>query len=331
MSPGLALRQVGSRGSSAGGFRRAGLARREAGRTASRRARVAQAGPGARRSVSRRPTPSRSRPRTSCPGSRRPAGAAPVIPGRVPRHGDPPAAGRRHPLRRPPAVRGTATRQARGGGAVPGRVRSSGAGGWRPPVPRLAGAPRTSHESHAPHRNRGPGHSFNLPEGRLSESAAKAPIEPERRRRIVDIPRFFSRPIPVRGAFVADLDTPPPRTVPGASPAPPRARPSPPARRSGPTDRARGRRSKNPTAPESQYGRRRSGVRAHDRIRGIRPRKSGRRGPRRRDRRRPRPGPRHPSDRSHPGQPALAGTGLRNASPARRSPPRLAPCEPGAT
>ena len=111
------------------GCRRAGLARREAGRIPSRRARIAQAGPGARRSVSRRPTPFRSRPRTSCPGPRRPAGATPVIPGRVPRCGDPPAAGRRHPLRRPPAVRGTATRQARGGGAVPDRVRSSGAGG----------------------------------------------------------------------------------------------------------------------------------------------------------------------------------------------------------
>ena len=134
MSPGLASRRVGSRGSSAGGFRRAGLARREAGRTASRRARIAQADPGARRSVSRRPTPFRSRPRTSRPGPHRPAGAAPVIPGRVPRRGDPPAAGRRHPLRRPPAVRGTATRQARGGGAVPDRVRSSGAGGRGPRI-----------------------------------------------------------------------------------------------------------------------------------------------------------------------------------------------------
>ena len=36
-------------------------------------------------------------------------------------------------------------------------------------------------------------------------------------------------------------------------------------------------------------------------------------------------------DRSRPGQPARAGTGLRNASPARHNPPRLAPCEPGAT
>ena len=36
---------------------------------------------------------------------------------------------------------------------------------------------------------------------RLSKSATKARIEPKRRKRIVDIPRFFSRPIPVRGAF----------------------------------------------------------------------------------------------------------------------------------
>ena len=36
-------------------------------------------------------------------------------------------------------------------------------------------------------------------------------------------------------------------------------------------------------------------------------------------------------DRSRPGQPARAGTGLRNASPVQHDPPRLAPCEPGAT
>ena len=171
--------------------------------------------------------------------ARRPArrGAAPSAPPTPSSswHGDPPGAGRRCSPRP---------------GAVIGGRKS------RPPDPHLAGAPRTSHESHAPHRNRSSGHSFNLPEGRLSKSATKAPIGPERRRRIVDIPRFFSRPIPPRDVFVADLDTPPPRTIPGASPAPPRARPPPPARRSGPTDRARGRRSKNPTAPESQYGRR---------------------------------------------------------------------------
>ena len=45
---------------------------------------------------------------------------------------------------------------------------------------------------------------------RLSESVAKAPIAPRRTKRIVDIPRFFSRPIPARGAFATDSDTPPP-------------------------------------------------------------------------------------------------------------------------
>ena len=66
------------------------------------------------------------------------------------------------------------------------------------------------------------GCSFNLPEGRLSKSVAKAPIGLERRRRIVDIPRFFSRPIRSRGAFATDLDKPPPEAVPRAPPAPPR-------------------------------------------------------------------------------------------------------------
>lgn len=46
MSPGLALRQVGSRESSEDGFRRAGLAWREPGWTVSRWARIAQAEPG---------------------------------------------------------------------------------------------------------------------------------------------------------------------------------------------------------------------------------------------------------------------------------------------
>ena len=91
----------------------------------------------------------------------------------------------------------------------------------RPRTP--TGAPRVSHESHAPHRSRRPGRSFNLPESRLSKSVAKAPIEPERRRRNVDIPRFHPRPIRSRGAFATDLDTPPPQTVPEAPPAPPRA------------------------------------------------------------------------------------------------------------
>ena len=70
------------------------------------------------------------------------------------------------------------------------------------------------------------------PRRRLSESVAKAPIAPECARRIVDIPRFFSPSIPPRDAFVADLDTPPLRAVPGAPRAPlrvhsPRADPRP--------------------------------------------------------------------------------------------------------
>ena len=40
--------------------------------------------------------------------------------------------------------------------------------------------------------------------------------------RNVDIPRFSSPPIPARGAFATDLDTPPPRLAPGAPCAPPR-------------------------------------------------------------------------------------------------------------
>ena len=72
---------------------------------------------------------------------------------------------------------------------------------------------------------------------RLSKSVAKARIEPERRKRNVDIPRFRPRPIPVRGAFATDLDTTSPRAVPGAPPAPLRARLPPSPRRSGPRDR----------------------------------------------------------------------------------------------
>ena len=59
----------------------------------------------------------------------------------------------------------------------------------------------------------------------LSKSVAKARIESRCRRRIVGIPGFFSRSIPARGAFVADLDNCPPRIAPGAPCAPPRGRP----------------------------------------------------------------------------------------------------------
>ena len=62
---------------------------------------------------------------------------------------------------------------------------------------------------------------------KLSRSVAKAPIAPECTERIVDIPRFCSTPIPPRDAFATDLDTPPPRSVPGAPPVSPHARPPP--------------------------------------------------------------------------------------------------------
>ena len=61
---------------------------------------------------------------------------------------------------------------------------------------------------------------------RLSKSATKARITLEVRKRIVDILRFFSRSIPPRGAFVADLDTSPLWIVPGAPRVPPRSCPA---------------------------------------------------------------------------------------------------------
>ena len=59
---------------------------------------------------------------------------------------------------------------------------------------------------------------------RLSESVAKARIEPGRAQGIVGIPRFFSRPIPARSAFATDSDTPPPPDRPRSPAAPPRQR-----------------------------------------------------------------------------------------------------------
>ena len=60
----------------------------------------------------------------------------------------------------------------------------------------------------------------STPRGRsrpMSKSVAKAPIEPECRKRNVDIPRFFSRPIPPWSAFATDLDRSSLRPVPCAS------------------------------------------------------------------------------------------------------------------
>ena len=56
----------------------------------------------------------------------------------------------------------------------------------------------------------------------LSKSVAKARIGPERRKRIVGIPHFFSWSIPPRGAFATDLDTLSPRIVSKAPPTPSR-------------------------------------------------------------------------------------------------------------
>ena len=69
---------------------------------------------------------------------------------------------------------------------------------------------------------------------RMSKSATKARIEPERAQRIVDIPRFCSRPIPARGAFAADFDTPPLRIVTGVPSAPSVTRPPIPPHRADP-------------------------------------------------------------------------------------------------
>ena len=71
MSPHLALRQVGWRGSSAGEFRRAGLARREVGWTVSRWARIAQAGSRAVGGAGPVPLPAPSRPAPAGPRDRR--------------------------------------------------------------------------------------------------------------------------------------------------------------------------------------------------------------------------------------------------------------------
>ena len=67
MSPQIALRQVGSQESSAGGLCRAGLARREAGWTASRWARITQAGIDPRRTQHAPPRARRLAPVRSPP------------------------------------------------------------------------------------------------------------------------------------------------------------------------------------------------------------------------------------------------------------------------
>ena len=103
------------------------------------------------------------------------------------------------------------------GGARAGPARSNGASA-RSVTARLAGTRADADAVDPAEADNRPPHPACG--GSLSKSATKAPIEPERARRNVDIPRFSSRPIPARSAFVADLDTPPPRVATGAPPAP---------------------------------------------------------------------------------------------------------------
>ena len=106
----------------------------------------------------------------------------------------------------------------RGACAWAGRC-SGGAGaverGTRPP--RRCPRQRRRHE---PRRGGRPPSPQGPRRRQLSKSATKASVEPKHRKRIVDIPRFYPRPIPARGAFVADVDTTPPRVATGAPPAP---------------------------------------------------------------------------------------------------------------
>ena len=98
---------------------------------------------------------------------------------------------------------------------------ASGVAGWAGVAARgIAGALVTAAAQAAAAPRRGPWWR------RLSESVAKTRVAPKRARRNVDIPRFFSRPIPARSAFATDLDTSPSQTVPGAPPAPLRVSPS---------------------------------------------------------------------------------------------------------
>ena len=78
------------------------------------------------------------------------------------------------------------------------------------------------------------------PGGRLSKSVAKARIAPERWKRIVGVPRFFSPPIPARDVFATDLDNRPPRVVPEAPPVPLRSRLTRTMSKSDPSEELRG-------------------------------------------------------------------------------------------
>ena len=103
------------------------------------------------------------------------------------------------------------------GGVLAGPVRSSGRPPWPPsggPHPRQG--PAGAHLSSAvPPPESPPG----VRGGEVCPNLLQRPRS--RRRRNVDIPRFFSQPIPARGAFATDLDMSSPRTVPGVPRVPP--------------------------------------------------------------------------------------------------------------
>ena len=198
MSPQVALCEAGSRESSAGGFRRAGLVRREVVWTALRWARITQAGLGSPARAG--PGPPRSRPH-------RPGGVADPVLASPPRGASlgvvaipaGSSASRGPPARETDARWiGAAVREIAG---VPAMV------AVRPAVALLEGPWRR----------------------RLSKSVAKVRILPGCVKRNVDIPRFLSPPIPPRSAFATDPDMPLPRNVSGAPRAPLQSRPWPSA------------------------------------------------------------------------------------------------------
>ena len=86
-----------------------------------------------------------------------------------------------------------------------GMLRGPAGGRRRHPVPSTGrcGGVRAGSRPAVPGAGGVPGTGWG---GVLSKSVAKARIPPKRRKRNVDILRFFSRPIPARSAFATDLD-----------------------------------------------------------------------------------------------------------------------------